>query len=110
MRLASRLGWFSIGVGLGAGIGIVSRQFRQASEPENPWNGRNQPPGKTGTGEVKQTLIVNRPPDEVYRFWRDFEKLPSFMRNLESVQVTGDRTSHWKAKGPAGSTFEWVRR
>ncbi len=29
------------------------------------------------------------------------------MSNLESVQVTGDRRSHWRAKGPAGTTVEW---
>jgi uncharacterized membrane protein len=29
------------------------------------------------------------------------------MRHLESVTVTGDRRSHWKAKAPAGATVEW---
>ncbi|MDQ6760520.1 MAG: cyclase, partial [Acidobacteriota bacterium] len=62
---------------------------------------------KNDSGDVKKTLIINRPPDEVYRFWRDLAKLPTFMSNLESVQVTGERTSHWKAKGPAGRSFEW---
>jgi uncharacterized membrane protein len=66
-----------------------------------------KPAAKNSGGQVTKTIIINRPPDEVYRFWRDFEKLPSFMDYLESVQVTGDRRSHWKAKGPAGTTFEW---
>jgi uncharacterized membrane protein len=29
------------------------------------------------------------------------------MRHLESVQITGDRRSHWCAKGPAGMRVEW---
>lgn len=62
---------------------------------------------KNSGGQVTKTLIINRPPDEVYRFWRDIEKLPSFMDHLESVRVTGDRQSHWVAKGPGGKTFEW---
>jgi uncharacterized membrane protein len=56
---------------------------------------------------AKTSCIVNRPPDEVYRFWRNFENLPRFMRHLESVHDRGDGRSHWVAKGPAGTTVEW---
>ena len=62
--------------------------------------------GETGV-QVKKAVTVKRTPDEVYRFWRDFGNLPRFMRHLESVQVTGDRSSHWKATAPAGKTVEW---
>ena len=53
------------------------------------------------------TCIVNLPPDEVYKFWRDFQNLPRFMRHLESVVDMGDGRSRWKAKGPAGMEVEW---
>jgi uncharacterized membrane protein len=56
---------------------------------------------------VKKAITVNRSPEEVYRFWHDFQNLPRFMDHLESVQVTGERRSHWKAKAPAGRTVEW---
>ncbi|HEX6285689.1 MAG TPA: SRPBCC family protein [Pyrinomonadaceae bacterium] len=56
---------------------------------------------------AKASCIVNRPPDEVYRFWRNLENLPRFMKHLESVQDLGDARSHWVAKGPAGTTVEW---
>jgi uncharacterized membrane protein len=56
---------------------------------------------------VKRAITVNRPLDEVYAFWRNFENLARFMDHLESVQVTGERTSHWKAKAPADVTIEW---
>jgi uncharacterized membrane protein len=56
---------------------------------------------------VTQAITVNRPPEEVYRFWRNFENLPQFMAHLESVQVLDDRRSRWKAKAPAGRTVEW---
>jgi uncharacterized membrane protein len=56
---------------------------------------------------AKGTCIVNRPPDEVYTFWRNFQDLPRFMRHLESVEDLGDGRSHWVAKGPAGMTVEW---
>jgi uncharacterized membrane protein len=65
------------------------------------------PRAASGAIHVETSLVVNRAPDELYRFWRDFENLPKFMDHLESVRVTGDKTSHWKAKGPAGTSVEW---
>ena len=56
---------------------------------------------------VTKAITVNRSPDEVYGFWRDFENLPRFMDHLESVQVNGGKRSHWKAKAPAGKSVEW---
>ena len=62
--------------------------------------------GKTGV-HAKASRIVNRDPDQVYRFWREFRNLPRFMQHLESVEEFGDGRSHWVATGPAGSTVEW---
>jgi uncharacterized membrane protein len=56
---------------------------------------------------VQKAITVNRPVEEVYRFWRDFRNLPRFMRHLESVEVTGERRSHWRTKAPAGMSAEW---
>jgi len=56
---------------------------------------------------VDRSITVNRPPDEVYRFWHDFENLPLFMRHLEEVRSQGNGRSHWKAKAPGGTTVEW---
>ncbi len=53
------------------------------------------------------TCIVNRPPEEVYTFWRDIQNLPRFMRHLESVEDMGSGRSRWKAKGPAGMEVQW---
>ena len=62
---------------------------------------------KKGVLRTKRSVTINRPVAEVYAFWRDFEKLPQFMRHLESVNVMGDGRSHWVAKAPAGRTVEW---
>ena len=60
-----------------------------------------------GAVEMTKAITINRPVDEVYGFWRDFENLPRFMSHLESVEVTGEGRSHWKASAPAGTTVEW---
>lgn len=56
---------------------------------------------------VNGVHTVNRPADQVYRFWRDLENMPRFMHRIRSVQPTGERTSHWVANAPAGITLEW---
>jgi uncharacterized membrane protein len=56
---------------------------------------------------AKGTCIVNRDPDEVYAYWRNFANLSRFMKHLESVEETEDGKSHWIARGPAGMKVEW---
>lgn len=55
---------------------------------------------------VDQSVTINRPPAEVYRFWRNLENLPKFVNNLESVVEIDNRQSHWVVKGPTGP-MEW---
>lgn len=62
--------------------------------------------GKRGM-HVRKSITINRPIDEVYAFWRNFENLPRIMSHLQSVQVTDERQSHWKTEGPAGRFVEW---
>jgi uncharacterized membrane protein len=57
--------------------------------------------------KIKKSATINRSPEELYAFWRNFENLPRFMEHLESVRVLDDKRSHWVAKGPAGITVEW---
>ncbi|HEX3035809.1 MAG TPA: SRPBCC family protein [Thermodesulfobacteriota bacterium] len=68
-------------------------------------SGRGKPYGR-GV-KVKRAMMINKPAEELYRFWRDFENLPRFMNYLESVRVIDDKRSHWVAKAPAGTTVEW---
>lgn len=58
---------------------------------------------------VERAVTVNRPKEELYQMWRDFENLPRFMQHLESVQVddTDSGRSHWIAKGPMSKNIEW---
>ncbi len=66
--------------------------------------------GGTGGVHVDDTVTINRPVAEVYRFWRNFENLPQFMNHLESVSTREGGISHWVAKGPAGTKVEWDAR
>jgi len=60
-----------------------------------------------GTVHVEHTVVVNRPADELYRFWRDFTNLPRFLQHLQDVTIIDEKRSHWVTKAPAGTTVEW---
>lgn len=57
--------------------------------------------------QVRESVTINRPAEELYRYWRNFENLPEVMRHLERVTDQGGGRSHWVAKGPAGTKVEW---
>jgi len=61
---------------------------------------------------IETAMLINRPAEQLYAFWRDFTNLPKIMSHLESVTMldgsTG-RRSHWVAKAPmvVGGRVEW---
>jgi uncharacterized membrane protein len=56
---------------------------------------------------VLEGVTINRDIYELYRFWRNLENLPRFMRHLLSVERLTDTISRWRAKGPGGMTVDW---
>lgn len=61
---------------------------------------------KTQPIQVNQSILINRPPEEVYRYWHNIENLPSFMDHIESVRATGEGRWHVKVKAPVGLKVE----
>jgi uncharacterized membrane protein len=68
---------------------------------------------QTGTGQsassatATESVIIGKPPQEVYAFWRDFNNLPRFISYVESVRVIDHKLSHWTVQTAAGKTLEW---
>ena len=56
--------------------------------------------------ELTAAVTVQRPPEEVYGYWRDLTNLPTFMSHLKSVRTKGNR-SVWRAQAPVGRV-QWV--
>ncbi|PYP78288.1 MAG: hypothetical protein DMD35_11810 [Gemmatimonadetes bacterium] len=57
--------------------------------------------------KVERSVTIERPREELFAFWRDFENLPRFMEHLVSVRVESPTRTRWKARAPAGRTVEW---
>lgn len=60
-----------------------------------------------GAIQVEKSVTVDRPADEIYRFWRNVENLPRVMDHLKDVRAIDGSRSHWVAKAPAGMEVEW---
>lgn len=57
--------------------------------------------------KVEKSVVINKSPEELYRYWRNFENLPRFMDHLKSIRLIDDKRSHWVVEGPAGTDVEW---
>lgn len=62
--------------------------------------GRNTAHKKAKAMEVRATHTINKPREEVYAFWRNFQNLPTFMKHLAHVEVLDDVRSKWTATLP----------
>jgi len=56
---------------------------------------------------VESSVTINCTPAETYKFWRDFENLPRFMRHVESVSSLENGKTRWVVLGPGGSRIKW---
>lgn len=57
---------------------------------------------------IVESMTIRCPRGEVYQAWHEFEKLPRFMRHIESVDKIDDKTTEWQAPLPKGlGTLSW---
>ena len=86
-----------------AGGGLIYQGATKQSTIEQAQSaiGINQPI------KVEKTVTINKPADELYRYWHNFENLPTFMKHLKSVKVHYQKRSHWIANAPLGNSVEW---
>jgi uncharacterized membrane protein len=56
---------------------------------------------------VQESIEVQAPVEDIFRYWSNFENFSTFMANVEEVRMTGQDTSHWRVKGPLGKSVEF---
>jgi uncharacterized membrane protein len=56
---------------------------------------------------VDESVTINWPRTEMYRFWRRLENVEQFMDAVDSVVQLDCCTSRWTVKGPAGRRIRW---
>lgn len=59
--------------------------------------------------QVEKSVIIDRPADQLYSYWRNLTNLPNFMGHLKSVTNKNEdgTVSHWVANAPLDLSVEW---
>ena len=96
-------------LGINRAHGNGAREYGTGVIADRGSDTREQLGGRRGI-HVEESVTINKPLADLYRFWRNFENLPKFMNHLESVSTREEGISHWVAKGPARTRVEWDAR
>ena len=57
---------------------------------------------------TEATVIIQRPVDEVFSFYRDFKNLPAFLGDVMAVETLSPLKSRWTVQGPLGIRVNWT--
>ena len=57
---------------------------------------------------IEASVTIHRPVEEVFRFYRDFTNLPSFLGDVMDIEPVGPSTSRWTIQGPLGIRVHWT--
>ncbi|QOV92330.1 DUF2892 domain-containing protein [Humisphaera borealis] len=77
---------------------VIHRNSAEEATPESYY--------KRGI-HVQSAFTIQKPRNELFAFWRDFQNLPRFMKHLKKVAPLGGDRWHWEIHAPAGSTVSW---
>jgi uncharacterized membrane protein len=55
-----------------------------------------------------RAVMINRPRQDLYDFWRDFRNFPQFAENVKEVELLEGTRSQWTIAGPAGMDMDLV--
>lgn len=76
--------------------------------------GREQSRARAGAGpalegltQVRASITIQRPAEELYRAWRNAGILSQTLGDVAEVTAAGTNLQHWKVQGPLGRTLEW---
>ena len=59
---------------------------------------------------IVSSVIIQRPVDRVFQFYRDFGNLPSFPGDVMAIEQISPATSRWTIQGPLGIRVNWTIR
>lgn len=115
-----RSGWaltafLAVGVAAGAALAVRSKLRAGQGDPGRTMFG-DGPISAARSGDsgsfdestlVSRAVMINRPRQELYDFWRDFRNLERFLENVRSATPIDGKRSHWVIEAPGGRSVEF---
>jgi len=68
----------------------------------------SQPPRNSDA--IEASIIIERPVEEVFAFYRDLRNLPSFLGDVIAVEQIDSTTYRWTIQGPLGIRAHWMTK
>ncbi|WP_261664514.1 SRPBCC family protein [Deinococcus sp. Marseille-Q6407] len=96
-----------LGLGMAAVGGYLAYRAATGSDPVMEAAGLGSANTAAKPIFVEHSIVIDRPAQDVYGYWRKLENLPQIMSHLESVTELDSRRSRWVAKAPLGTNVEW---
>ena len=59
------------------------------------------------TTHFQRSFRIEKPPAEVYAFWRDFHNFKKATRSADSIEVRNPHQARWVVRGPFGIKLTW---
>jgi uncharacterized membrane protein len=56
---------------------------------------------------TRESIVINRPREQLFAFWRDFSNLSKVMTHVERVDVIDSKRSRWLMQLPLGKELQW---
>jgi uncharacterized membrane protein len=56
---------------------------------------------------ITSSVVIRRPVEQVFNFYRDFTNLPSFLGDVMKIEQIDAATSRWTIQGPFGIQVHW---
>ncbi len=101
--------WVLGGILLYRGISGHSRLY-EALGVNTAGVARREPGASEAAIEVRRSITIGRPADELYRFWREPGNLSRIVAPIGEVAPAGDGRTHWRVHVPLGRSLEWDAR
>ena len=64
----------------------------------------------TNENAIEASVVIGRPSEEVFRFYRDFRNLPRFLGDVMAVEQVDPTAYRWTIQGPLGVRLAWTIR
>lgn len=78
---------------------LAATSFEKKLAEENGWHSATA---------LTTRIVIRRPRNQVYAYWRNFSNLSHFMTHIERIEMLSDHRSRWVVKAPVGQTVEWT--
>ena len=56
--------------------------------------------------KIDREIVVNAPPDRLYRIWRNFQNLPKILSHVERVEILSPTRSRWTLAAPVSISWD----